>query len=201
MNNMYEQKILNLFKDFYFLPNSLIMVGRLPDPIIEEIDKFTVLCADIKNHPLSFLKNHVNVGMNKYQVSVPTNVFEDSFTFAFIVHMGSYYLSQHTKESLSQIERSVTVRKNHGHFDAYDFWVNFIESGDFNDWHTHGGSLSGVIYVDNKINLETKFKNNISFCGKKGDIIMFPSNTEHMVEKNATDETRITYAYNLDIAR
>jgi hypothetical protein len=201
MKNMYEQKVLDLFESYYFLPGSLVMVGRLPESVIEEIDKFTALCTDIKNHPLSFLKNHVNIGMNKYQVSVPNNVFEDSFTFAFLIHMGTYYLHKHTNKSMAEIGRSVRVRKNHCHFDAYDMWVNFIESGDFNDWHNHAGDLSGVIYVDNKINLETKFENNFSFCGKKGDVIMFPSNTFHMVDRNNTNETRITYAYNLDIVR
>ena len=200
MNSPYEQKILNLFENFYYLPNtdSLVLVGRLPDLIVEEIDRFTSVCSVIKDNPLFFLKHHEN-GPNAYHLSVPINIFEDSFTFAFLLRMGTYYLHKSTGKSMDELARSVRMRRNYGHFDGYDFWVNFMGYGSYNDWHGHSGSLSGVIYVDNEISLPTNFKNDASFCGKKGDIIMFPSNVRHMVGKNITDKIRITYAYNLEI--
>jgi len=195
-----EQKILNLFKDFRFLENSKlpILAGKFPDEIIEEIEYFTTVCKSLKRHNLSFLKNHLNVGMNKYQVSVPTNIFEDSFTFAFLNHLGEFYASHFTKLSVEDCKRRVLVRKNQGHYDAYDFWINFIEPGDINALHNHAGTFSGVIYFDNEINMPTIFEDGVSYNGQKGEIILFPSEYLHKVEENKSDKTRISYAFNME---
>jgi hypothetical protein len=200
LKNQYEKQIYDLFEDFYFLNSKEpILVGKLPEPLLKELEYFTEKCKEIKEHPLYFLKNHVNVGRNKFQVSVPTNVFEDSFLFAFLIHMGEYCIYKVDGDKIEKVNRLLKIRKNQNHFDGYDFWINFIEPGDINAWHNHVGTISGVIYFDNDIGLPTKFKDGSSFQGTKGDIIMFPSHLEHCVEKNTTDKTRITYAFNLTV--
>jgi hypothetical protein len=201
ITNQFESQIVELFKDFYWLPGEIpILIGQLPNEILVEVEQFTEVCTKIKTHPLHFLKNHVNVGKNKFQVSVPNQLFEDSFTFAYIINLGSFFVAHLSEASLSQISRRVTVRRNHGHFDHYDFWINFIEKGDTNEWHNHAGSLSGVVYMDNSIKLPTLFEDGRQFCGGRGDIVLFPSHLRHMVDTNETDNTRITYAFNLNLS-
>ena len=58
---------------------------KLPSKIIEELDVWKKECDKIKNHPLSFLKNHENAGSlgNFYQTSVPYNLVDNSFWLAF----------------------------------------------------------------------------------------------------------------------
>lgn len=201
MKNQFREHITNLFKDFYFLEhtNLPVLVGKLHPQLMEEMDYFTHTCSLIKSKPLYFLKNHCNVGMNKFQVTVPTHILEDSFIFAFLIHLGEYYINLTTSANLEDMSRRVRVRKNQNHFDAYDFWINFIETDCVNDWHTHAGHLSGVIYAENGVNLPTLFEDNTSFNGQRGDIIIFPSNLQHSVSHNNSTSTRITYAFNLEL--
>ena len=199
MNNQFRNEIDDLFKDFYFhkdIPE--LFIGRMPDPIIEEMEEFTSYCTKLKQHPLFFLKNHVNVGMNEYQVSVPSSLLEPSFTFAYFIHLGEHYVSKLTNRPVLDFNRKVLWRKNEHHFDQYDLWVNFIQPGSINNPHTHGGSLSGVIYMNNEVNMSTLFEKGF-FNGQKGDVVMFPSSLLHGVAKNESNSTRITYAYNMDV--
>ena len=89
------------------------------------------------------------------------------------------------------------MRKNENHFDSYDVWVNYVEKGSVNREHTHAGDLSGVIYYTDCKNSPTCFKNGFSYRGKKGDIIMFPSDTLHYVPEYRAKKNRITVSYNL----
>lgn len=193
---IYEQ----LFKDFYFLPNSRypIYTGKLNNELILELDTFINAANKIKNHPLGFLKNHKNAGDNSFQVSVPNNLINNSFMFPFLNYLGEYYLHLTEQIPIESLKRKVTLRENSGHFDLYDFWVNYSEPGDKNDMHRHSGMLSGVIYFNNDIELPTKFEDNFLFNGTKGDIIIFPSFLWHGVDSNTTNNTRITFAFNLE---
>ena len=201
MIDKFDQLVLSLFKDYKFLQGCAhpLLIGKLPDEILLEFDEFTNILKRTKNHKLSFLKNHLNVGMNKFQVSVPNNVLEDSFSFAFLNHLGEYYASLTTNQSKEYYKRKVGLRRNHGHYDHYDLWINFIEHGDVNNWHNHGGHISGVIYIDNDVGLTTNFEDGTKFLGKRGDIILFPSIFKHMVEENKSNKTRLTYAFNLEV--
>ena len=165
----------DLFKDFYFLSNSKypIYVGKLHKELISELDTFINATDQIKNHPLGFLKNHKNAGDNSFQVTVPYDLVNNSFLFAYLNHLGEYYLHLTDHISLDMLRRKVTLRENKGHFDLYDFWVNYSELNDKNEMHIHSGTLSGVIYFSNDNNLATNFQDNISFNGTKGDIIIF----------------------------
>ena len=200
IENKYESQIFELFDNFKWIdPQKTILAGHMPAEIFDEVKEFTKVCNDIKHHKLSFLKNHVNIGKNKFQVSVPIGHFEDSFTFAYLINLGKFYTHLSTSKSFSELGRNVTVRRNFNHFDHYNFWINFIEPGDINNWHTHAGTLSGVIYVDNEMNIPTNFAGGYSYNGIPGDIVIFPSTLSHMVEVNNSQKTRITYAFNLDV--
>lgn len=201
MKDKFAEQVKELFTDFTFLKDSKepVMIGRLPDEILLEFDEFTNRLIRLKNHRLSFLKNHLNVGMNKFQASVPNNVLEDSFVFAYLNHLGEHYTSTLTSKTVRELKRRVVLRRNHGHYDHYDLWINFIEPGDVNSIHNHSGSISGVVYIDNEIGLPTLFEDGTSYQGQRGDIILFPSYFRHMVEENKSNKTRITYAFNLEV--
>lgn len=196
-----NSKIASLFEKFYFMGGTSlpVMVGRLPKEIIEtEISCFVEEGNKIKNNPLYFLKEHKNFGENSFQVSVPPPFIETSFLMSFLNHLGEFFVSKTGCIPLDIIYRKIILRDNIGHFDRYDLWLNYAYLNDRNPPHTHSGLLSGVIYVKNTEQEPTHFtKDNISFHGKPGDIIIFPSNYEHEVRVKKIDNERITIAFNL----
>ena len=195
-----NEQIKLLFKDFYFLLGTTypILVGTLPDKILEELQSFVVLCDQIKNHPLSFLKEHVNVGRNAYQVSLPTDLFENSFFMAFLIHYGEMYIHRTHKIPFEELKRNIVIRKNTNHYDSYDAWLNYAYLGNENPEHNHAGNLSGVVYIKNTTYEPTVFEDGVEFTGKVGDIILFPSFYKHGVRTKKIANERITLAFNLD---
>ena len=94
--------------------------------------------------------------------------------------------------------RDFYLRKHEGHFDGYDIWINYSYKGNFNPEHKHAGDISGVIYLENID--ETIFPNlDFKFKGNPGDMILFPSDTLHMVKQQEEEYERITFAFNLNI--
>jgi len=199
-----EQNISNaldkIFKDFKFENNFKypILIGKLHSELIREIDGMVEHCNAIKNHPLSFLREHKNYGKNTYQVSVPSPLIDGSFIFAFLTYMGEYFINKTRNYSYSNLRRRVGLRKIDKHYDGYDFWLNYSNIGDSNPRHNHSGLLSGVIYVKNDSKEKTIFEDGFEYCGDKGDIIMFPSEYFHQVNKKTSDVERITIAFNLE---
>ena len=185
----------DIFKDFFYIENTPILRGVLPFEILKELDFFITRCREIKNHPLAELRRHRNVGKNSYQVSIPTNLLMDSFFLAYLIRMGEYYISVTDLKS-----RLVRINNVQNHYDGYDVWVNFSYRGDVNPSHTHTGSLSGVIYYEND-GQETYFTSGYSFVGKRGDILMFPSNYGHGVKEKVTNNERITLSFNLNVLK
>ncbi len=105
-------------------------------------------------------------------------------------------------------------------------WININKPGDFNNKHNHPGSdLSGVFWVKSlqksgnltfhSPNVMTQFAQINSIkdeIGKKlfttptieiepleGVIILFPSDLTHSVQKNNSDEDRISVSFNIDL--
>ena len=99
-------------------------------------------------------------------------------------------------------------------------WLNYTETNQYHHKHTHPNSLvSGVFYIncheehdkikffnDNykTIKLEIKDWNMWNseswwFSVKTGDVILFPSSLNHMVETKQGDNTRISLAFNVFI--
>ncbi len=170
--------------------NKEIFLCQMPEEIVQEIEEWKIACDKIKNHKLSFLKSHENIGTltNAYQCSVPYNIIKNSFWLPYCLRMSS---------NIFKVEhRELSIREWVGHFDAMDVWINYSYKGNYNPRHTHTGFLSGVIYLQNEdythfTNLDFKYK------GNKGDMIIFPSSTPHEVKKQEKDYERITFAFNV----
>ena len=99
-------------------------------------------------------------------------------------------------------------------------WLNYTETNQYHHKHSHQNSLlSGVFYINchkeydkikffndkhSTIKLEVKDWNLYNsetwwFPVKTGDIILFPSSLNHMVETKEGDNTRISLAFNVFI--
>ena len=99
-------------------------------------------------------------------------------------------------------------------------WLNYTETNQYHHKHTHFNSLvSGVFYIncheehdkikffnDNYKIIKLQVKdwnmwNSEAWCFpvKTGDIVLFPSSLEHMVETKQGDNTRISLAFNIFI--
>jgi hypothetical protein len=164
---------------------------RLPDEVITEIENWKVECDKIKNSPLKGLKEHDNIGTktNAYQCSVPSSLIADSYWLAFTLRACA--------ELFGGDHRNYFMRKWDGHFDGYDIWINYSYKGNYNPTHNHAGRISGVIYLNNEdetIFTESKYR----YKGKKGDMILFPANTLHGVDKQTKEYERITFAFNIE---
>ncbi len=193
-------KINNLFKNFTVIKNSTILSGIIPKEILDELNNFVIECNKVKNSKLGFLKNHINLGHNSYQCSIPFSLLSNSLIFPYLNHLGERYYSFISNEPLLNLYRRVVVRENRGHFDGFDIWINYSTKDNFNPPHTHGGTLSGVIYIDNNSNLPTIFPDhNIEHIGFPGSIILFPSSFTHLVPIQKDEKERITIAFNLDL--
>jgi uncharacterized protein (TIGR02466 family) len=97
-------------------------------------------------------------------------------------------------------------------------WLNYTEKNQFHHKHNHWNSfISGVVYINcntanesitffkekhEMLNFETKDYNlwnskTWSFVVNNGDVILFPSELEHMVQVKTTDNTRISLSFNV----
>ncbi len=91
-------------------------------------------------------------------------------------------------------------------------WLNLSKKGQIHHEHTHPLSiLSGIIYLtencsttfylksiyDNPLILPNKnFEEKIDHFGKKGSLIIFPSNLKHSVGPHLYSNDRITFSFN-----
>tara|TARA_R100001129_G_scaffold75033_1_gene51254 strand:+ start:181 stop:729 length:549 start_codon:yes stop_codon:yes gene_type:complete len=169
-----------------------ITYTKLPSEIMKEISGWKKECDKIKKSSLSNLKLHENIGSktNSYQTSVPSKLIEDSFWLAYVLRL----CEQITKEK----HRKFYIRKWQGHFDGYDVWINYSNKNSSNSKHNHAGFFSGVIYFNNKNDYTIFTENNFKFLGKKGDMILFPSNLLHKVNNQKDRYERVTFAFNIN---
>ena len=101
------------------------------------------------------------------------------------------------KEECDKIKKH-RLFKWHGRFDGYDVWINYSYKGNSNPEHNHTGFLSGVIYLNNKNDATHFIKDDITFIGEKGDMVLFPSNLKHKVETQQEEYERVTFAFNIN---
>lgn len=184
-----EYSNIDLFKDSKFLTKD-ILKHKLPTEIFKELNTFVKKADKKRKSKYHFLVEHNNHGKNSYQVSVDTSLFESSLMFGYLIKLGEHYFGS------NPIEREIRIRKNTDHFDHYDFWVNFAHKNSKNSKHGHAGTLSGVIYYTDCFDCPTKFSD-LTYYGKKSEVLIFPSNTIHEVEALKENKTRITLAFNL----
>ncbi len=163
---------------------------QLPPEIVKELKVWKKACDGIKNSSLAHLKLHDNEGSrtNYYQTSVPISLIEPSYWFPFTLRLCA--------QLFGGTHRDYFLRKHEGHFDGYDLWINYSYKGNSNPEHWHLGCLSGVIFLKNKD--ETIFtKSNVKVVGKPGEMLLFPSDTMHMVKPQKKNYERITFAFNI----
>ena len=176
-----------------------VMVATIPPQIMKELDVWVKESKQLKNSPLATLKAHENVGYlamdgkphNSYQCSISPHLIEKSFWLAWVLRLSAKYWGGEKNHRLFKI------RKWEGHFDGYDIWTNFAYQGDDNPTHNHAGFLSGVIYYKNHTHPTIFDRYNVSYEGKDGTMVMFPSNTWHHVEPQHQNKERITLAFNI----
>tara|TARA_A100000171_G_C2116884_1_gene138376 strand:- start:362 stop:925 length:564 start_codon:yes stop_codon:yes gene_type:complete len=167
-----------------------VMITKLPKEIMEEIDSWVNYCREIKSHPLFMLRNHENYGVNSYQLSIPPRMLQESFWLALTLRM--------TAALCGGYHRDYKIRTWDGHFDWFDVWLNFSYKGDHSPQHRHSGSLSGVIYCENPDLHPIHFPEyNVEFSGERGNMILFPSEVEHEVKEQLTNNERVTIAFNI----
>ena len=186
-----------LFETKFLRDHIPVLIAKLPKEINEEIEEWAYECKKIKEHPLSYLKGHSNVGYdpdnnifhNSYQCSVPPHLVSNSYWLAYTTRL--------TGLMLNTDNRNIRLRDYPGHFDNYDIWANFSYEGDFNPNHTHAGDISGVIYCKNE-NQPTIFPDfQVGYGGNNGTMALFPSDTLHCVNPQKSKNERITFAFNL----
>ena len=121
---------------------------------------------------------------------------EIKIIFAFACKMGK-----------SLVKKSLVVPYQQLGFQTNEFWFNISDPGDVTGWHDHkeNAKLSGVYYI-----CVPKYSGHLRFREKNGNIyrewsmkseqgkmIIFNSDLEHSVEKNGSNEKRISLAFNL----
>ncbi len=176
-----------------------VMVAKIPPQIMKELDVWVKESKQLKNSPLAALKAHENVGYlamdgkphNSYQCSISPHLIEKSFWLAWVLRLSAKYWGGEKNHRLFKI------RSWSGHFDGYDIWTNFAYKGDDNPTHNHAGFLSGVIYYKNHNHPTIFDQHNVSYEGKDGTMVMFPSSTWHHVEPQTVNKERITLAFNI----
>ena len=191
MSNIFEMKKLQ--------DGCPVMVARIPDQIMKELDVWVQESIKFKNSSLAELKAHENVGYlsmdgkkhNSYQCSISPHLIDQSFWLAWVLRLTAKYWG------MGKSSRDFKMRKWDGHFDGYDIWTNFAYKGDDNPQHNHAGLLSGVIYYKNYDHPTIFDEYNVGYAGFDGTMVMFPSQVLHHVEKQVVDTERITLAFNI----
>ena len=111
------------------------------------------------------------------------------------------------KVGKSIIKKSLVIPYEQLGFQTNEFWFNIAEPGDATSWHDHkeNAKLSGVYYIyvpkdSGHIRFRKKngnFYKEWIIKSEKGKMILFNSELEHSVEKNYSNEKRISLAFNL----
>ena len=104
-------------------------------------------------------------------------------------------------------------------FNFVNWWVNINRKGDYNLAHIHSGSdLSGVWYLTDNHEAPIHFISPFAYTRGElynatgvlegeyymrcnaGDMLIFPSDLQHRVEPNPTEQPRVSIAFNLRLS-
>lgn len=205
LNNYNKNFIDSLYNEWELIDIGITKIYKtiIPDVIWIEIQDLLNDAKKTKIHPLAKLKTHYNEGKNSFQISANAFLFERSFLYPYIIFAGQKYISLMDNLDYHTLHRKIFIKKYNNHYDGYDFWFNFSSKGDTNPPHTHSGSISSVIYLENTESVSTNFltdvgeKEILKYFGKPKEMLLFPSFLWHSVEKNNLNNERITASYNL----
>ena len=105
------------------------------------------------------------------------------------------------------INKALIIPNKRLGFQNNEFWFNISKPGESTGWHDHKikSRLSGVYYIkipDRSGNIRFRYKNKSSYKewsldSEENKMILFNSDLEHCVERNNSDEKRISLAFNL----
>jgi uncharacterized protein (TIGR02466 family) len=115
------------------------------------------------------------------------------------------YVGSHVLNYINTAEQSTYTGVN---FYLPVAWINFQKENEYIDFHTHGGDMSAVIYIDVPENIfeDNKLNGYIEFAHgdqkhairpATGDILLFPSDLNHTVHPYRTSVERISMSFNL----
>jgi len=199
-------KITNV-KSTYMNWGPFVMKTKLPDYIIKKLKTEGKKAKESYNHALA--------GHLKNQFLYPQQVQEWFYTEIHPIIQA--YRNGHCKFHGIE-ELNVDLQ-------ADDLWVNFMEPGDFNPVHTHGGDYSFVVFVDVPKELKKEQREFEGTSGKPGalmfeytqqarprwattgttvlpetgDMFMFPALLQHWVAPFKSNVTRISVSGNLRV--
>jgi hypothetical protein len=187
-------------KQVKVISNPPYFICDLPKEIQKEIKQWVFESRKIKNHPLSPIKAHENVGYlsgenqhtfsNSYQCSVPFDLVLKSFWLGYTLRICS--------ACWGGSHRDYSLRNRLGHFDGFDVWTNFSYKGNGNSIHNHSGDISGVIYFKNHDHPTIFPEYDTKYKGKNGTMILFESHVKHLVLPQEKNMERITLAFNIN---
>jgi uncharacterized protein (TIGR02466 family) len=141
------------------------------------------------------------------KITINHNVLEDD-TF---IELKNFF-----KNSLNDYVNNVISPSNNVEIYITESWINYTTNNQYHHQHNHPNSfLSGVFYFNclekdsitffkkdkgffdietNKYNLYNS--NSWIIPVNKGELLLFPSSLEHLVEKNNTNDKRISLSFN-----
>jgi uncharacterized protein (TIGR02466 family) len=146
-----------------------------------------------------------------------SNVYNTCGTFNLHEHKSFKNLNNVVSHHTNNFAK---ILKSNYNYECKESWFNFYNKGDYQEYHTHSYSVFSAVYYflssenSGKIIFENptepdmcslknvnEFDNlNSNTCYFKPptkSLLIFRSNIRHMVEKNNSDEMRITGAFNL----
>ena len=173
--------------------NCPVVIAKIPDLIMKEIDVWVEECEKIKEHPYAALKNLEEKTLENdfYRLRVPDSLIEESFWLPWTLKLCSIYVGNNTTAA------DFSVALLHNGCRSWGVWTNFYQRGNRLSDHIHDGDLSGVIYCKNHDHPTFFSDYDIGYEGIDGTMILFPSNTIHHVKEQLSDEERITISFNI----
>jgi uncharacterized protein (TIGR02466 family) len=182
--------------------------GIFPTPIY-----ISKLNRELTNKELSFIDN-TKLNCNKNEGNITSN---DNY---ILNHKSFKYLKSELDLRVQDYFDKIISSANNITPYITQSWLNYTETNQYHHKHQHPNSLvSGVFYINCHEELDKIkfFKENYQtikpeikdwniwnsetwwFTVKTGDIILFPSSLNHMVETKQGDNTRISLAFNIFI--
>jgi uncharacterized protein (TIGR02466 family) len=181
-----------------------------------------IFVYDFEDNELSDIQSEISVVIESaktcYQTSPWGDSVETTFDFNGTNDIEKFKMSLFLSKIHWAVEKYTSGILYQGpSFVLTESWFNFSKTHGFQFDHTHAGSrISGVYYYqtsDNDGNIRFQNPNpfshfrgfpadgvpseSINYKSKNGRIILFPSWLTHRVNKNLTDNERISISFNL----
>ena len=183
------------------------IIGIFPTPIYT-----TNLNRDFTKKELNLLINYKNIYSNLgNKTSVDTTVLEN-INFKILKKELNLIIKDY-------FEKVINTKDNITPYITQS-WLNFTKKNEFHHSHKHPNSyISGVLYIDvdekndkiffSKNNYEQIYLSRKDYnlynsdswwlSVKTGDVVLFPSSTEHSVSTKNDDNIRVSLAFNVFI--